>query len=335
VKDRRENNLRLPVRKTARARRNGHDRLGSRSSRDPRNTAHDHKAPYSGPTVNRIVSEQKRRNDESRGMWDRFGPHRDRVTRLLVDSATPRGRVCVLGAGNCNDVDLGRLLEAFREVHLVDLDADALTTGVARQGYEDSARVLLHGDVDVTFLADRLANWTPEHPPASDELDACLQRAATHPPLDLPGPFDTVCSACLLTQLIDSVVTTLGPRHPRSLEAVLAVRARHLRLLVELVRPGGTGVLVMEIVSSATYAELPDVPESRLMETATRLINERNFFTGMNPLTIHASFQSDPQLAAWAETAEITRPWLWDLGPRVYLVCALVVRVVAGTRRVP
>lgn len=259
-------------------------------------------------------------------MWDRFGPHRDRVTRLLVESAAPGGRLCVLGAGNCNDVDLGALLDEFQEVHLVDLDADALAAGVARQGHEDSARVLPHGDVDVSFIADRLARWTPEHPPESGELDACLERAATHPPLDLPGPFDTVCSACLLTQLLDSVAMSLGERHPRYLDTVLEVRARHLRLLVELVRPGGTGVLVMEIVSSATYVELPNVPESRLGETATWLINERNFFTGMNPVVILGAFQWDPQLAPLVETAQITQPWLWDLGPRVYLVCAIVVR---------
>ena len=259
-------------------------------------------------------------------MWDRFGPHRDRVTQLLVDSATRGGRLCVLGAGNCNDVDLEALLDGFQEIHLVDLDTDALTAGVARQGCEASSRVLLHGDVDVTFLADRLASWTAEHPPESGELDACLELAATHPPLDLAGPFDTVCSACLLTQLLDSVLMALGQRHPRCLDLALRVRARHLRLLVELLRPGGTGVLVMEIVSSATFPELPDVPESRLLETATRLINERNFFTGMNPLVIRASFRSDPQLAPWVEAAEITRPWLWDLGPRVYLVCAIVVR---------
>lgn len=259
-------------------------------------------------------------------MWDRFRPHRDRVTRLLVDSATRGGRLCVLGAGNSNDVDLGALLDVFREIHLVDLDADALTAGAARQGCEDSPRVLLHGDVDVTFIADRLASWTPGHPPESGDLDACLELAATHPPVDLPGPFDTVCSACLLTQLVDSVVMTLGQRHPRSLEAALQVRARHLRLLVELLRPGGTGVLVMEIVSSTTFPELPNVPESRLVETAARLINERNFFTGMNPVAIQASFQSDPRLAPWVETAAITEPWLWDLGPRVYLVCAIVVR---------
>ncbi|HUT91119.1 MAG TPA: hypothetical protein VMY37_16570 [Thermoguttaceae bacterium] len=276
--------------------------------------------------MNRIADEQKRRNEQSRGMWDRFGPHRDRVTRLLVDSATAGGRLCVLGAGNCNDVDLGALLDEFREIHLVDLDTDALRSGVSRQGYEDSARVFLHGDVDVTCIADRLGSWTPEHPPESRELDACLELAATHPPLDLAGPFDTVCSACLLTQLLDSIVMALGQRHPRCLELALRVRAQHLRLLVELLRPGGTGVLVMEIVSSATFPDLPKIPESRLVETATRLINERNFFTGMNPLVIHASFHSDPQLAPWVETAEITSPWLWDLGPRVYLVCAVVVR---------
>ena len=56
-------------------------------------------------------------NAESRDAWALFGPHRDAVTRLLLGGlgAGP-ARVCVLGAGNCNDLDLAALLADGREV---------------------------------------------------------------------------------------------------------------------------------------------------------------------------------------------------------------------------
>jgi hypothetical protein len=276
--------------------------------------------------MNRIVDEQKRLNEETRGRWELYRSHRQRVTRLLVDSAATGGRLCVLGAGNSNDVDLSVLADHFRRIHLVDLDTGALQSGVSRQGYGDSEKVVVHGDVDVTSMADLLANWTPEHPPSNTDLDACLSACSSRPPLDLPGPFDAVASVCLLTQLLDSVVNTLGERHPRYLEMVMRIRARHLQLLVELLRPGGTGVLVAEFVSSSTFPDLPQIPEPHLPETAAQLIDQRNFFTGMNPFVIRSLFESDPQLAPALESVEMTQPWLWDFGPRVYLVCALIVR---------
>ena len=276
--------------------------------------------------MNRIADEQKRQNEASRQRWDRYRPHRERVTRLLVDSAATNGRLCVLGAGNCNDIDLRALLGRFQQIDLVDLDHDALKFGVSRQGYESSDQVAIHGDVDVTSIADRLASWTPEHSPPDAELDACLRVCASHPPLDLPAPFDSVASVCLLTQLLDSIVMTLGEGHPRYLEMVMRIRARHLQLLLELVGPGGTAVLVAEIVSSATFPDLPQIPEPHLRKTAIQLIEQRNFFTGMNPFVIRALFESDARLAPAVQRVEIVDPWLWNFGPRVYLVCAFIVR---------
>ena len=37
-----------------------------------------------------------------------------------------RARLCILGAGNTNDLDLAALLSTHREVHLVDIDSESL-----------------------------------------------------------------------------------------------------------------------------------------------------------------------------------------------------------------
>ncbi|NLF70455.1 MAG: hypothetical protein GX575_15590 [Candidatus Anammoximicrobium sp.] len=285
--------------------------------------------------MNRIADEQKRQNDHSRGRWDRYAPHRGRVTRLLADAAPPHGGLCVLGAGNSNDLDLAALLQVYDQVHLVDLDPHALQSGLDRQGWGDTERIRLYGNVDLTWIADRLAVGTPERPLSDAELDLCAETMAAHPPLDLPSPFDTVASVCLLTQLIQCVTLSLGERHPRCVETILRLRAQHLGLLLELLRPGGTAVLVLDFVSSQTCPELPQVPESHLFDKAVELISRRNFFTGVNPFVIRHLFESDPALTPAVDSVQMTAPWLWDFGPRVYLVCAIVIRRKATAPRSP
>lgn len=149
---------------------------------------------------------------------------------------------------------------------------------------------------------------------------------AAHPPLDLPSPFDTVASVCLLTRLRQCVGLSLGEHHLRFVETIMRLRAQHLRLLLELLRPGGTAVLVLDFVSSKTCPELPQIPERRLFDKAVELISQQDFFTGVNPFVIHHLFESDPGLAPAVESVQMTAPWLWDFGPRFYLVCAILVR---------
>jgi hypothetical protein len=277
--------------------------------------------------MNRIAEEQRRRNDQSRGRWDLFREHREQVTRLLEDAApSEEGSLCILGAGNSNDLDLNALLRRYREIHLVDVDSDALQFGVTSQGCAGASNILLHGDVDLTAIADHLARGTPDDPLNDAELDECLRVSSTDRLAGLPAPFDTVASVCTLSQLLGATVVSLGENHPRYVEMTMHLRNRHLKLLLDLLRPGGTAVFVLDFVSSATCPELPQVLKSHIYDKAVQLVSQQNFFTGVNPFVIRHRFETDSELAPYVENAEMTNPWLWDLGPRVYLVCAVVVR---------
>jgi hypothetical protein len=64
------------------------------------------------------LSTQAKLNKSSAAAWEPFTSHREKVTALLTGSAAG-GRLCVLGAGNCNDLDLARLLLAYAEITLV------------------------------------------------------------------------------------------------------------------------------------------------------------------------------------------------------------------------
>jgi hypothetical protein len=261
--------------------------------------------------MNPLVQRQQEHNQQTREGWERFAEHRRRVTELLLP-VTPTGKsLCVLGAGNSNDLDLARLTAAYAEVHLVDLDAEALAAGIQHQRPSQSDRIRSHGGADLSGILQRLA----ENGEIQDSIEAAL--AAPRP---LDESFDTVASVCLLSQLIHSVVLTLGAEHPRFLDVLTAVRLRHLRMMQELLKPGGTAVLVTDVVSSDTCPALVTVSEAQLPALVRQLIESRNFFHGLNPAVIAQLLRSDPQLAPRIEDLQFVPPWRWDLGPRQYAV---------------
>jgi hypothetical protein len=277
--------------------------------------------------MNPLTRQQVEHNANSRDSWDVFRPHRARVTELLIGVMKHgHGRLCVLGAGNCNDLDLGLLLEAYREVHLVDLDTEALAGGVRRQAARGSPTVHTHGGVDVTGMLETLAGWSPATSVRDEDLSAIVQGPVRSLAAVLPGPFETVASTCLLSQLIGSVVQTLGEAHPRFVQSIQAVRTGHLRLLAHLVAPGGSGLLISDLVSSETFPSLGTVPDESLSSVLAQLIHQGNFFHGVNPAVVTSFFRSDPEVAPQVAELELVWPWLWDLGPRLYAVYALKFR---------
>lgn len=274
--------------------------------------------------MNRLAMEQHRRNRQSRDAWEIFANHRRHVTQLIVQACPGLDpRLCVLGCGNCNDLDLVRLASVFREIHLVDLDEEAVSSGVARQGAELSTSLHVHAGVDVTQALTYLDSATSLAPPGSDRLEAWFAALAQLPALSLDGPFAVVASCCLLSQLVDSVTQSLGAKHPRLLEGILTVRHQHLRLLLELTRPGGISLLITDFVSSLTTPELAGLDDEAIAHLAPRWIRDHNYFTGLNPLAVYQQFKQLP--VAVSQVAELTlcKPWRWDLGPRAYAVTAI------------
>lgn len=282
--------------------------------------------------VNDPKGRQAAFNASSRDHWDGFAGHREKVAQLLGIGAGvgigPRGgRACVLGAGNCNDLDLPALLEAHRALHLVDLDADALARGVARQGVAGHRSLHAHGGVDLTGMLDAIARWTLHATIGPADLAAMVEGPARRVASALPGPFDHVASTCLLRPLIGNAFHGVGEAHPQFPALVRAIRLGHLRLLTELAAHGGTATLITDVVSSDTTPTLRSLPDSALPGLLSRLARDRNFFHGVNPESLASLFRNDPVLKTRVDGLRSIPPWRWSLHSRLYLVWALRYRV--------
>jgi hypothetical protein len=270
-------------------------------------------------------------NSRSAGSWDLYAEHRQKLTELVAAHG-PRRRVAILGAGNCNDLDLAALAKSFEEIHLADLDPAALARALRRQTTPTRRRLFTHAGRDLSGLVSRLPFWR-RRAPDLETLARAAPTAAAHVVAQLPGPFDVVVSDCFLSQIAWTCFRALG--EGALLTAVLDVAvAAHLRTLVALTRPGGRCLLVTDVVSSESQPLERLLPRADPGAVLRDLDRRSELFTGTSPSLAHVMLTADPDLVREVEDVSVIAPWLWDVTPRrKLLVCALAFgrrRVVTG-----
>ena len=270
--------------------------------------------------TNPLVARQLRLNRETLDNWRLYRSHREAVADLICQPPQPASaRLCILGAGNCNDLDLARFTGRFARVDLMDLDREAMAKGVQRQSPPAPGRISLHGGVDLTGILKTLATWE-RHRPGRESIAHCIREARAFAGLPFPGRFRVAASMCLLSQIIDSIVSVTGPK-ALPLELVGALRQRHLQLLAELLVPGGVGFLftdfALERGGTRPARETSPEPES---VSAT----PGNAFLGVSPQELYALLSNDAVLRTRVGKARVSPSWLWRQNPRRTLrVCAI------------
>ena len=264
-------------------------------------------------------------NRETASNREWFAGHRARVTALILEAAPgaagapPAGSCALLGAGNGNDVDLAALLERFSEVHLVDLDREAIAA--ARAGLPDAlaARVLLHGPIDLGGGLRRLASWR-KRAVTPAELGALPQQSAAEATAALSGRFDLVVSCCLLSQIVHTCDKVLGPQHGQLEAVACALVVAHMRTLAQLVRPGGRGLLITDTVSSETYP-LEELWGSKApLALLDELELAQNQLSGTGPVFLRRILRTDDVVAPLVGDVRLVEPWLWRFNQRLTLL---------------
>jgi hypothetical protein len=268
-------------------------------------------------------------NRETADNWAHFADHRARVTQLLRETGgDPASTLAILGAGNCNDLVLEDLLPSFSAVHLFDIDREALLRARDRLATQidptQLARLHLHAPVDLGGALSTVGRFR-KRAATPDDLGALPQAGSRGVLADVSERFDLVASTCLLSQLVHGCQRLLGDSHPQIQEIACAIVVAHLRILVQLVKPGGTGILVTDVVSSDTYP----LEELWGQKPAWNLIDELeatgNHLSGTMPAFVRRALKTDPVVGDLVGGTRLVEPWLWKLGPdEMYLVYGLV-----------
>ena len=250
--------------------------------------------------------------------WALYAAHREEFTRAVLSAAPKQaGRLCVLGAGKCNDLDLSRLAQAYGELHLVDLEPALVASAVSREDSVTRGRLLPHAPVDLAVLsAKRASKWRRRAPNAA-ELEAAASTTLQGLLARLSGPFDVVVSACVLTQLGFALSQSFPESHPLLGPLRIATARVHLQTLVGLTAPHGTALFVSDLASSNHYP-LDALPkDAKLDEVLGDVVAKRSFYHLARPDLIRGLLE---EVAPGRQLTPLL-PWLWT-GPlnRTYLV---------------
>ena len=278
----------------------------------------------------RYADKQFEFNANTRANWDRFENHRNHTITAICDAKKylPLNKlessIAILGCGNGNDLDLKTIAQTFSKIHLFDFDPTALGYLKSQQlvASELLESVVVEPPVDLTGISSDMDNLPPEL--NEDHIVELAEKARQVADVLPERKFDVVVSTSLITQLLANVVFSVGDDSEYKNFMMLAVRDGHLKLMADLMSPGGAGVLVSDFVSSDTLPELAiaETPESALA-LARKAIDERNFFTGTNPWAMKdalAKLIVENPFEPWS----IAPPWRWQIGKsRSYLVTAI------------
>ena len=303
-----------------------------------------------------MVNLHQDRNRQSAQMFEDFSMHREMISGVIqqcltalppASSREPEApakspTLTVWGAGNTNDLDLPAICARFEIVQLIDLDLESLQRASQRADLSDAdrAKLRLVGNCDSTGLLPQLASLAESSGDgANDPTATFIADAVTARPRILSGgeteilKTDVVVSACMLSQLIDSVFKTLGDDFERVNDVVLAVRDNHLRMLLDAVDTGSVVALVTDFVSSDTLPALNNEMSSQeFLDLVVEALNAKNFFTGTNPAALCQRLQAlhdDRQGFAGATSGRLrivtTQPWRWKFGQRSFASIAVVI----------
>jgi hypothetical protein len=255
--------------------------------------------------------------------WQRYAPHRHRLMQLVEEAGTG-GKLAVFGAGNASDLELAWLVERFDEVHLIDLDEEALVRARTRHALRFGERLFLHGGVDLSGFLEKLDPWGetfPEPAVLGAEAVAAAGRLARQ-----LGKFDVTLSTCVLSQLglpfrRAWVTSRTGWAHLAS-----AIMGVHLATLAGTT--SRAGILVCDVQTTQRAPELDQFqnrPGAELAAFVDEKVQSGALGLSPDPRSLLAWLQA-PGLRGLVAGARVVDPWLWDLGEVRQLVYGLTFR---------
>ena len=269
-----------------------------------------------------ILSDQAAMNSSTARQWAMYASHRRQIEKLITP-ASPGGRICVLGAGNCNDLDLSWLTQVYSQSHLIDLDAGSLASAIERQRPSKATSICLWAPIDLSGIGNILRDWR-HAPPGDDQIRQCIQQIQ-HRSAEYPWEnerFDMVLSPCVLSQILISARQSLGATHqlyPKLRDALLA---DHLKMAYRLLKPGGRAVIVIDLASTEDFGSTTGIEEDQLPDLMRSVIARKKCFNALTPTALAQAAREHLKVTSPTFTA----PWLWHLGlAKSFLVFAMVV----------
>jgi len=256
--------------------------------------------------------------------WDTSSSQRERLMALIAE--LPQGaELCVFGAGDANDLELERLAGMFSEIHLVDLDGEALSRARDRQSAAVRAKIVLHESVDASGLLDQLDAWG-ECFPERAELARVAVEAAQSIVHRVGLGFPAVVSTCLLSQLALPFQRAWLTSRGNWADLLSTLSAIHLATLAGSTRSNGRCLLAFDAASARDMPALAE-QHGRSPDELAEFVLEARAAGGLHlrpdPAALLAQL-SAPGMKSLVAEPRLCAPWLWQHGPDTELVYGVI-----------
>lgn len=230
----------------------------------------------------------------------------------------------MLGAGNCQDLELDRLLARYAEIHLVDLDEEAITRAKDKVPLTARGKLTLHPGIDLSQMLGAFESYR--------SLEVAPKDVAEHPNVAsrallgaVGRTFDVVLSSCVLSQMQLALLTELGEAHRLFAALSYTLTLTHLKTLAALCSPGGRAIFATDAATEQMAPLTQLGPDTNWLELLQRLAVSQDLFSSLNPLLLSEMLGDDPVLARDLVVHPITDAWLWhNTEQRIYLVYAMI-----------
>lgn len=263
-------------------------------------------------------------NREAADSWHASASHRERLMTLIAE-LPQGGELCVFGAGDANDLELELLAASFSEIHLVDLDGEALARARDRQASAVRGKIVLHERVDCTGLLEHLDPWG-DHFPERAELARVAVEAAQGLVHGLGLSFPAVVSTGLLGQLALPFQRAWLTSRGNWTDLLSSLSAIHLATLAGSTRSGGRCLLAFDAASSRDTPALAE-QLGRGPDELAEFVAEARAAQGLHlrpdPRSLITQLSS-PGMKSLVAGPRLSEPWLWQRGADTELVYGLI-----------
>ena len=250
-------------------------------------------------------------NAKTRSSWNSYRQHRQEITRIILSASQKHGQnVLILGAGNCNDLDLNRLVSKGTDLHLADVDIESSLEGVKRQGLTSDAIASVK-KIEMSGLSTIDSSTLASESSFAAALD--LDQICTH----YVEHFDVVICTCVFSQMAGALRRATQPDWDQS-DLLVTLRRRFINEMNRLTAAGGLVIWISDLVSTDTCPEIHTTPTEALPSLLKVCLNSGNFLSGTHPQRVFEDLAK-----ATGSTALMHRPWIWSMGARKYAVYAI------------
>jgi hypothetical protein len=277
--------------------------------------------------ANSVTRARARIHDENLRSGSDREANREHLKRLMsLVAELPQGdTLCVFAAGNADELDLERLATDFREVHLVDLDGEALVRVRDLQSTGLRSKIVLHEGVDASGVLEHLDAWGDCFPERA-ELSRVATEAAQSIVHGLGVTFPAVISACALNRFALPFQRAWLASRNHWAALLSTMRAIHLATLAGAARSGGRCLLALDVASSR---DMPALAEQRnraadeLSEFVHEALDAGALHLRPDPGTLIAQLAS-PGMRALVSEPRLSEPWLRHREAETELVYGLI-----------